>query len=314
MNNDVDTNTHHQLDGDDDELIRLVTSNADASSQYVIFRNGEDELYAINVAKVEELIALKEIDIAKNSNAFGLTAGVAKVRGNIISIVVFDRWLGKAELEMEDYELAMMCNYGNHRMGLVIKNVLGIMNIDSKNFQDNSDKDEKTAYVTDISLGGVSGLCFVFDSDKMLLEVFPKIENDELEKSEMMEIKKEIKGKVLHAEDSSVIRSVIRSLYTKLELDYELFNNGQFLLDRLSTFSPEEVSLIITDIEMPVMDGLGLLSAIKEMPKYADVPIVVNTNMANGSIANKAHSLGAQHIIHKLDLDELAAVVYKYAR
>ncbi len=313
MNNDIDNNTH-QLDGDDDELIRLVTSNADASSQYVIFRNGEDELYAINVAKVEELIALKEIDISKNSNAFGLTAGVAKVRGNIISIVVFDRWLGKAELEMEDYELAMMCNYGNHRMGLIIKNVLGIMNIDSKNFQDNSDKDEKTAYVTDITLGGVSGLCFVFDSDKMLLEVFPRIENEELEKSEMMEIKKEIKGKVLHAEDSSVIRSVIHSLYTKLELDYELFNNGQFLLDRLSTLAPEEVSLVITDIEMPVMDGLGLLSAIKEMPKYAEVPIVVNTNMANGSIANKAHSLGAQHIIHKLDLDELAAVVYQYAR
>ena len=63
MNNEVDTNTHHQLDGDDDELIRLVTSNADASSQYVIFRNGEDELYALNVAKVEELIALKEIEI-----------------------------------------------------------------------------------------------------------------------------------------------------------------------------------------------------------------------------------------------------------
>ena len=314
MNNDVDTNTHHQLDGDDDELIRLVTSNADASSQYVIFRNGEDELYAINVAKVEELIALKEIEISKNSNAFGLTAGVAKVRGNIISIVVFDRWLGKAELDMADYELAMMCNYGNHRMGLVIKNVLGIMNIDSKNFQDNSDKDEKTAYVTDITLGGVSGLCFVFDSDKMLLEVFPRIENDELDKAELIEIKKEIKGKVLHAEDSSVIRSVIRSLYTKLELDYELFNNGQYLLDRLNTLAPEDISLIITDIEMPVMDGLGLLAAIKDMPKYSDVPIVVNTNMANGSIANKAHSLGAQHIIHKLDLDELTEVIYKYAR
>lgn len=310
MNNEIE----HKFDADDDELIRLVTSNADASSQYVIFRNGDDELYAINVAKVEELIALKEIDISKNSNAFGLTVGVAKVRGNIISIVVFDRWLGKSELEMSEYELVMMCNYGNHRMGLVIKNVLGIMNIDAKNFQDNSDKDEKTAYVTDITLGGVSGLCFVFDSDKMLMEIFPKIENDELEKIHTIEEKHEIKGKLLHADDSSVIRNVVRALYEKLEIDYELFNNGRLLLDRLSTLSPEEVSLIITDIEMPVMDGLGVLSAIKEMPIWSEVPIIVNTNMANGSIANKAISLGAQHIINKLDLNELTEVIYKYAR
>lgn len=314
MNEEFNQNLNHEIDEEDDELIRLVTSNADASSQYIIFRNGANELYAINVAKVEELIALKDIDIAKNSSSYALIEGVAKIRGNMVSVVVFDRWLGKPELSIDEYELAMMCNYGNHRIGLIIKNVLGVMNIESKDFQDNSENDAKTAYVTDITLGGASGLCFVFDSDKMLLEIFPKIENDEQEKVSEITSQKQVRGKLLHAEDSIVIRNVIKSLYDQLQIDYELFKNGQLLLERLSTLSPDEVSLIITDIEMPVMDGLGLMSGIKAMPAWMEVPIIVNTNMANSSITNKAHSLGAQHIIHKLDLDELAQVIYQYAR
>jgi two-component system chemotaxis response regulator CheV len=314
MNDELNNNGHHQIDEEDDELIRLVTSNADASSQYIVFRNGADELYAINVAKVEELIALKDIDIAKNSSAFALIEGVAKIRGNMVSVVVFDRWLGKPELSIDEYELAMMCNYGNHRIGLVIKNVLGVINIESKDFQDNSDNDAKTAYVTDITLGRVSGLCFVFDSDKMLLEVFPKIENDEHAKVVDVKRTKHINGKLLHAEDSGVIRSVVKALYDQLQIDYELFKNGQLLLDRIATLSSEEVSLIITDIEMPIMDGLGVMSAIKAIPGWEEVPIVVNTNMANTSITNKAYSLGAQHIINKLDIEDLSNVIYQYSR
>lgn len=314
MNDELNHNSSHHVDEEEDELIRLVTSNADASSQYIVFRNGTDELFAINVAKVEELIALKDISVAKNSSSFALIEGVAKIRDNMVSIVVFDRWLGKSELDTNEYELVMMCNYGNHRIGLVIKNVLGVMNIESKDFQDNSDNDIKTAYVTDISIGGISGLCFVFDSDKMLMEVFPKIENNEHTKISEITSKKHLNGKLLHAEDSGVISSVVKALYEQLRIDYEMFKNGRLLFERLSTLSPEEVSLIITDIEMPVMDGLGLMSEIKEMPEWAEVPIVVNTNMANSSITNKAYMLGAQHIIHKLDLDELSNVIYKYAR
>lgn len=299
---------------DDDELIRLVTSNADASSQYVIFKNGNDDLLAINVAKIEELIALKEIEIAKNSTSFGLIEGVAKIRGNIVPIVMFDRWMGKNELPLSDYELVMMCNYGSHQFGLIIKNVLGILNIDSKNFKSNSETDDKTSYVTDITLGGISGLCFVFDSDKLLMELFPKIEHDEITKIHSIESKKHLNGKILHAEDSSVIQNVVKVAYEQLRLDYEFFKNGQELLERLQILNPDDISLIVTDVEMPVMDGLGLMAAIRDIPQYSEVPIIVNTNMANDSITTKARLYGAKHIIHKLDIGELSNTIFEYAR
>jgi two-component system chemotaxis response regulator CheV len=298
---------------DDDDLIGLIMSNADASGQYVIFRNGFDKLYAINVAKVEELIAYSEIQLTENSNAFSTISGVAKVRGNVIPIVSFDRWLG-CEAEPEFCELVMVCNYGGERMGLIIKNVLGILSIDSNKMIDNSDRDEKTSFITEITLSGVHGLCLVFDSDKLLLDVFPKIENGEMYKTHNLSLSTPIHGKILSAEDSGVIRSALKTVYEQLQLDYELFVNGSLLLERLAQLDPIEVSLIITDLEMPVMDGIKMIESIAEEPKYSDIPIVVNTNMANGSVATKCMALGVHHIIPKLDVEDLSNAIKKYAR
>ena len=314
----MDTNNTQNLTAteqyeDDDDLIGLIMSNADASGQYVIFRNGFDKLYAINVAKVEELIAYSEVELTENSNAFSTISGVAKVRGNVIPIVNFDRWLG-SEAEPEIYELVMVCNYGGERMGLVIKNVLGILSIDSSKMLDNSDRDEKTSFITEITLSGIHGLCLVFDSDKLLLDVFPKIENSQMYKTHNLRLSTPIHGKILSAEDSGVIRSALKTVYEQLQLDYELFANGSLLLERLEQLDPSEVSLIITDLEMPVMDGIKMIELISEEPRYSDIPIVVNTNMANGSVATKCTSLGVLHIIPKLDVEDLSNAIKTYAR
>ncbi|MBD3806620.1 response regulator [Sulfuricurvum sp.] len=197
---------------EEDDLIGLITSNADASGQYVIFRNGFNKLYGINVAKVEELLALGEIELTDNSDTFSLISGVSKVRGNVIPIVNFDR------------------------------------------------------------------------------------------------------GKLLSAEDSGVIQGVLITVYEQLGLDYELFKDGSLLLERLKELDPDDVSLIITDLEMPVMDGLRLITAIKEDMAYSGIPVVVNTNMANGSVATKCYALGVSHIIPKLDVDELVNAIKTYAR
>lgn len=298
---------------DEDDLIGLITSNADASGQYVIFHNGFDKLYAINVAKVEELIAFSEIELTENSNSFNIISGVAKVRGNVIPVVKFDRWLGN-EADERANELLMVCYYGGERLGLVIKNVLGILSIDSNTMIDNSDKDDKTSFITEVTLGGVHGLCLVFDSDKLLMDVFPKIESTQMAKSHQLSLGRTIAGKVLSAEDSGVIRSALGVAYEQLNIDYEMFKDGSLLLARLKELNAHDIALIITDLEMPVMDGLKLIEAIKSEPAYSDIPIIVNTNMANGSVSTKCYNLGVAHIIAKLDLEELSQSIKAYAR
>lgn len=294
-----------------DELIRLVTSNADVTSQYIVFRNGYDELYAINVAKVEELIVNKELHLAKNSKEQGALIGVAKIRDEMCSIVHFDKWLGKGEKEGCHYELIIVCNFGHQRVGLIIKNVIGIQNIEAHKLTANSNNDPKNAQITEVNVGGSDLLCIIFNSDALLDDIFPESSQRELDKIEHLQ-KLNLHKKILFADDSKIVQKAVEAALSKMGVEYEIFNDGKALLDRLNTIDLEEVGLILSDIEMPVMDGMNLLREVKNSSLFKNIPFVLNTNMANASIVEQAKRQGADHVIHKLDVEDLRHQINKF--
>lgn len=300
------------IDGGD-ELIRLVASNADVTSQYVVFRNGYDELYAVNVAKVEELIVNKDLNIAQNSQQGGMLIGTAKIREEMCSIVHFDRWLGKGEADGCVYELIVVCNFGHQRVGVVIKNVIGIQNIEASKLIDNSTRDHKAAQITELHIGKENKLCVVFNSDALLAEVFPEAYQNEINKIERLE---KVKGskKILFADDSRIVQKAVEAAFRQMGVEYEIFDNGKELLDRLYSMSIDDVGLIISDIEMPIMDGMSLLREVKNNAKTGVIPFIINTNMANPSIAEQAKRYGVDYVIHKLDVDDLRERIRAFAR
>jgi two-component system chemotaxis response regulator CheV len=302
----------NQIDSSD-ELIRLVTSNADVTSQYVIFRNGYEELFAINVAKVEELIVNKELNIAKNSDPKSTLVGTAKIRDKMCSIIHFDRWLGKGEAAECLYELVIVCNFGHQRVGIIIKNVIGIQNIEADKLTDNSSRDPKSAQITEMFLGGEKKLCVIFNSDTLLREVFPEAHERELDKVARL-AKLAIGKKILFADDSKIVQHAVNMALSQMELDFETFDNGKDLFDRLGELSSSEVALILSDIEMPVMDGMTLLREVKNNPSFRDIPFIMNTNMANTSIIEQAKRQGVDYVIHKLDVEDLQYQIQTYAK
>ena len=240
--------------------------------------------------------------------------GVSKIRDNINTIVLFDRWLGKGERPLDEYELVMVCNYGTKRLGIVIKNVVTILNIDAEKLDNNSDRDPKTAYICEIIADGVSRLCSVFDSDKMLFDIFPDIEkNNDNVISKTVEVKN-ITKEIVVAEDSKIIQMHIDSLLTKMGIKHALFLNGKEALEYLLSKNPDDIALIISDIEMPIMDGLKFLAELKNHKEYVTIPFIVHTNMANTSLSNKAKTLGANWVISKPDTTELEKRIQEFAR
>lgn len=296
-----------------DELIRLVTSNADVTSQYVIFRNGYDELFAINVAKVEELIVNKDLNIAKSADSNGAFIGVAKIREEMCSIISFDKWLGKGEKEGCLYELIVVCAFGHQRVGIIIKNVIGIQNIEADKLIDNSHRDQKSAQITELNIGGENRLCIVFNSDALLSDIFHEAHQAELDKISSL-VKEEITKKILFADDSKIVQKAVAMALSQMGLDFEIFDNGKTLLDRLNSLNIDGVGLILSDIEMPVMDGMTLLREVKNNVATKNIPFVLNTNMANPSIAEQAKKQGADYVIHKLDVEDLQNQIRHFAK
>ncbi len=294
----------------DDELEKLVSSNADISSQYVIFSNISDEVYAINVAKVEGLLIYKELSVAKSSNQSSAVVGVSKIRDKMVTIINFDKWMGKDSKD-SDYELLMLCQYGGKDIGLLIQNVISIMSIESDKLFNNSNQDEKVLHICEIDIKREKKLCLIFDGDKLLLDIFPDmIENRNFKKEDKVKIDK----KILFADDSKIVQKIIKNFFDDMELNFEIFSNGKELLDRLEEIGLEDVGVIITDIEMPVIDGLKLLSELRANPKTKEVPIIVNTNMASGVLKTKATELGASYVINKIDLKELYSSILAFSK
>ncbi len=296
----------------EDELIRLVTSSSDTSSQYVIFKNIQDELFALNVAKIEELIQNQDLVISKGVNRNTIMYGVAKIREHMVTLVDFDKWLNPAHSSSEEtHKLIILCHYSNRRMGIVIKSVVGIHSIDAQDMYLGSDKDEKTAYIAEISLGK-KVLCNIFDSDKLIIDVFPDIVTGNQEKVDNFTHKRATSKLILLAEDSKLIQIPVGKLLKKLDYNYEIYDNGQLMLDRLYQLDPNDVGLIISDIEMPVMDGIEMLEHIHRNQRYNRIPIIVNTNMANAAVIKHAKAIGALEVAKKLDLGGLNDLIERH--
>ena len=293
----------------DDELIRLVTSNADTASQYVIFRSGSD-IFAINVSKVEELIEYKTLTIANNPDAAGIAYGTTKIRQNMVSMVDFDGWLGRP-VDEAHRRLVMVCYYGGKRIGLVIEHVIGIMNIDANRLSDHSEEDRKMQYITEVVVGSEQRLCMVFDSDVLLTDVFPSLQGLTFKAVDHSPEQKNIWSRhILIAEDSRIVQAAIRQMLEAKNASFHMFINGQELWDYLLKHEDEMLpALIISDVEMPIMDGLALLKHLKSHSIFKQIPVIINTNMARGSIAEQARRNGADAVILKPDLDALVSAV-----
>jgi len=317
---DIDDNkqTSIQLidDDDDDEeldLIKLVSTNANDTSQYLVFVGSDDQYYAKNVSKIEELLVHKDINIARNSED-GLITGTADIRGNMTTIVNFDRWFGNEVLDDKDYELIILAHYGGHRMGIIVKRVEYIVNIPSDTMTDNSGNNPKTSFISRVQIAGNEELCMIFDSDKMLLDVFDIVESDSRNYIENLNLSIQTDKLILVADDSRYIREMISQLLGKMNLNFKIYENGQLLIDDLKVFDNDEIGLIITDLEMPVLGGRELISQIRKEHKYDDINIVVHTNMSNTNTESALLKAGANAIIGKVNMNDLSKTISELIR
>ena len=158
-------------------------------------------------------------------------------------------------------------------------------------------------------------LCNIFNSDKLITDVFPGILANSTDKIEHTYEKENITNNlILVAEDSKLIQIPIGKLLTKLGYNFEMYANGQLLLDRLYDLHENDIGLIISDIEMPVMDGMEMITAIKNNKDYNKIPIIVNTNMSNDAIIKQSKELGVLEVVKKLNLEELDTIIAKYCK
>ena len=299
---------------DELDLVKLVSTSANDANQYVVFSGSNGELYAKNVSKLEELLVYKDLKIAKNSDKDSLIIGTADIRGQMTTLVNFDEWMGNEVLEDEAYELVVMASYGGHRFGMIIQSVENIVTIEADEMIDNSNDNPKATFITKLTMRGEERLCTIFDSDKMLLDIYDSIDSESEDALERMKSVKNSTKRILFADDSRFVRKMVEDLFTKLDVKYDIYHDGKDLYEALPSFKADEIGLFITDLEMPGMGGRELMQKIRADEQYEDIDIIVHTNMANDAMESALKDQGASAVIGKINMLQLGDAIKEHIR
>jgi two-component system chemotaxis response regulator CheV len=287
----------------------------------------KENIYGINVAKIKEIIKYpnpKEIISVHGKS--DVLEGMINLRGEVIPIVNLAKWLNIKEPQdplIAKSKKIIVANFNNVTVGFIVHEAKRIRRFTWSDIKPPNDV-LSSQYENKI-IGTINNIDDE-DKEKVLLIVdFEKIceelgifgaENVEKIENDILNYKVSRKANVLIADDSSIARKIIKEAIKPITEKLYETKDGQEAWELLNTLYETSngnikslLDLVITDVEMPNMDGFTLTKKIKEDPRFSTLPVVVNTSLSGGANLAKAKSVGADDFCTKFIAEEFVRAV-----
>ncbi len=282
--------------------------------ELLLFKLRGKQVYGINVFKVREVLQCPELTELPQRNP--VIRGVAHIRGMTISVIDLSMAVGGPSLGNVQDSFVVIAEYNRKVQGFLVKSVERIVNMNWGDIHPPPKGSGKSSYLTAVTdIGGE--LVEIIDVEKILAEITP---NTQVVSQELIDdnIGKAPKDKVvLIADDSSVARGQIKRTIEQLGFKTKMCKDGREALDFLEavvakdTPVEEEVLLLISDIEMPEMDGYTLTAEIRDNDKLRHLWVMLHTSLSGVFNEAMVQKVGANDFIPKFNPDELAQAVQR---
>lgn len=279
--------------------------------QLAVFYTGHSNIYAINIAKVKAFIITEEVAINDTPKDTNVIAGIATIRGEPVTLINLDAWLGLPALEVKDYKLIIFCEFNHKKIGFLVKDMLDIVEKTTQDLRHTEETNSKITYTTYVKVNNKDELCTVFNAEQLLRDIkWTDDGSDEVKK--YVDEKIHSSKLILAAEDSGVAREVLSKFFEEAGLDFEIYANGTLLIKRLEELNPDKIGMVITDIEMPGTDGYQVASFIKNNKNLSHIPIIVNSSMTTDAVRGKMNQVGVDGFVGKTDISNLFKLTKKF--
>ena len=279
--------------------------------QLAVFYTGHSNIYAINIAKVKAFIITEEVAINDTPKDTDVIAGIATIRGEPVTLINLDAWLGLPALQVKDYKLIIFCEFNHKKIGFLVKDMLDIVEKTTNELRHTEETNSKITYTTYVRVNNKDELCTVFNAEQLLRDIhWTDDGSDEIRK--YVDEKLHSSKLILAAEDSGVAREVLASFFEETGLDYEIYANGTLLIKRLEELNPDKIGMVITDIEMPGTDGYQVASFIKNNKNLSHIPVIVNSSMTTDAVRGKMNQVGVDGFVGKTDISNLFKLTKKF--
>ncbi|WP_296650101.1 chemotaxis protein [Rhodoferax sp.] len=286
--------------------------------ELLLFRLGEApgtdrrEMFGINVFKVREILVMPEITAMVNSPP--AVMGVANIRGQMISVINLPQIVGTNPTK--GLGILLVTEFARTTQAFAVEEVNEIVRLEWKHVL--SAEGRGGGLVTSIArLDGAAEntrLAQVLDVEQILRDVFPEQHQMEVETESKLRLPPGTV--VLAADDSAVARMMIEQGLKSMEVPYIMTKSGQEAWDRLRAMAAEaesqgktirdKVALVLTDLEMPEMDGFTLTRNIKQDARLSGIPVVIHSSLTGTTNEEHVRKVGADAYVAKFVAEELA--------
>ena len=303
-----------------DERTNLTSSN---KLELLLFRLGDDanldrnELFGINVFKIREIIPMPTITAMAGSHPHMM--GVVDLRGQIIPVIDLPAVTGCTP--KSGLNILLITEYARSTQAFAVESVEDIVRLDWRQVL-SAEGNAAGGMVTSLArLDGDNSdrLAQVLDVETILRQVMPSSEPivDPASIGPMVDIKP---GTVILAADDSVIaRTMIEQGLEAMGLPYLMCKTGKEAWDQLQAISAkaqdegktvhDRIALVLTDLEMPEMDGFTLTRNIKQDTRFAGLPVLIHSSLTGTTNEGLVQKVGANGYVAKFEAAELANAI-----
>ena len=273
----------------------------------------DGNLYGINVAKVREI--MMSAPVKAMPHAHPAVEGVFKPRDIVLTVVNLPKYLDGDTAQKGEKDIFIVTNFNKMYIAFRVHTVVGISRISWKDIQ----KPDSTVSGGDDGVTTGIAQCrgelvTILDFEKIVAEIAPQtsIQMSEIDRMGYRECRE---MPILVAEDSILLSKMIEEALNKSGyINVTMFPNGQELWDYLEKIEEQgtvrqNVALVITDIEMPQMDGHRLTKLIKTSSSFKHLPVVIFSSLISEEMRIKGKQLGADEQLSKPEIGHLVTIM-----
>ena len=286
--------------------------------ELLLFKLRGRQRFGINVFKVREVLQCPPLTSMPKSNPY--IRGVAHIRGQTISVIDLSMAVGGRPIDNIKDSFIIIAEYNRSVQGFLVGGVERIVNMNWEKIMPPPSGAGRYSYLTAVT-EIENELVEILDVEKILNEICPVNTEVSAEVAQSGDIQRDLGERIVFiADDSAVARNQVKRALEPLGVQTELAKNGKEALIRLKEIAEldcknditERVALLISDVEMPEMDGYTLTAEIKADPKLAPLHVILHTSLSGVFNQSMIEKVGADDFIAKFNPDELATAVKKW--
>lgn len=272
------------------------------------------ELFGINIAKIREIMRAQETKRMPNSHNF--VEGIFKQRGEVITVIDLAKCLNIERSENKSHDIFILTHFNKLNFAFRVESVVGIDRVSWEYIK----KPDKVIYSGEDSVATAIAeykdrLITILDFEKIIADISPET-SITLDRLDELGDRVESQKKILVAEDSMMLSNLIIGFLHKSGYKNTVkFNNGKEAWDYLTEAKNSGLpisnyaSCIVSDIEMPLMDGHRLTKLIKSDEKLKDIPVILFSSLISDELRIKGKEVGADEQITKTEIVELVNII-----